>query len=1482
MNRLKRSLVIMPVLMLSALSSRAAQPTVWNSRGVGGGGAFFGVSLSPFDPNAIWIASDMSDMFTTANLGQSWTTVPFQQLQSFHNSVVQFTNDPNILYVLNSSGGTYNPKKSIDGGKTWQRLTTDPTNSNAFNLYADPASTLNILLAGQSQLFFSSDGGATFYSVFTDTTGNGLFCAGAFFDGQNIYVGTNNGLLVSINGGSTFAPSTISGIAAGEGIFSFAGAKQNGTVRFFCVTYGLAGLKPGFYATAQAHKNFYTVDVGQTNWTSIAAGIPTGDKLAYVSLALNDISTAYVSGMKSSGNFLGSNYRQVYKTTDGGATWAAVFLDVNNQNIGTGWGGHQGENGWGWFNHATAFAVSPNDKNKVVINDLGWTHMTTDGAATWKQIYTDVTHPMNTTAIKGSEYHGAGAEPTVCNSMGFCDASNFFIAFCDIMGNVSGDGGQSFSFYSSLPITNSNDLGEVVLHPNGTLYASYSSTFDPTYNNLNISDAQIDSGTGGILMSNDKGKNWTVLHSFGLPVYFVALDPNNPNRMYASVAHSAQGGIFVSSDINNGAAATWTKLANPPRTEGHPYHVVVLADGTLVCTYSARQTTSFTASSGVFVSTDGGQSWADRSHSGMYYYTKGITIDPGDTAQNTWYVCTTDNYGNSPNTPGGFYKTTDRGLTWTKLYSHGCETCAVSPANANDLYLATTGNGLQYCGNRSAATPTLTQDANYPFREPKRVYYNPFNTSEIWVLSHGNGMRVGTLTKLTQTINFSPLPDKTYGDAPITLNATATSNLPVTFNVLSGPATLNGDMLTITGAGVVTVRASQAGNANFNAAPTVDQSFTVTSPPQGLMWSAPADITYGTALNVTQLNAVAGVPGSFAYSPPAGTVLNAGGNQTLSVNFTPDDTVHYAPASASVKINVLPKVLIATAMAGSRVYNTANPIFSGTLTGVVVGDGITASFLSSATLNTNAGVYDAASPEAITPVLSDPNTKLANYAVTLNKAALTIYKATPALSWPTPADLVFGTPLSNAQFNAVSNVPGTFSYVQGLGSILNAGSGQSLRADFNPSDAGNFLSGSISVSINVTKAPQTVSFPPISDKVFGDSALALQATSSAGLPVNYTLVSGPAILKGSIVSLTGGGSVVIQADQAGDANHVAATPVQRSFAVNVQPPHITSALTASATRSAPFSYVITATGSPNIMFNAINLPGGLTLSGSTISGVPLAIGVASITLTAANSAGTDFVVLQLTISRPVGETNHAPAFTSAPSATPDPVIVGGTVTFSASATDPEGDALTYAWDFGDGTNAVGSQAQHAFMSPGVYTAQATVSDGTLSQTWPMMLAVSAKDLTGNNSFIIQSTTMSFTFSPGITNRDKITLSGLIPVTPQANAAATQFTVGIGTIQRNFTLSATGTGGDANNLLKISGVKKGVFTASLLKFIITLQKQTFLGQLSDFGFSNATIAKPGKSIDVPIAVVVGDAAYMKRMTMIFSATAGKSGSASMKK
>ncbi|MGO9108625.1 MAG: hypothetical protein ACLP9L_05270 [Thermoguttaceae bacterium] len=81
-------------------------------------------------------------------------------------------------------------------------------------------------------------------------------------------------------------------------------------------------------------------------------------------------------------------------------------------------------------------------------------------------------------------------------------------------------------------------------------------------------------------------------------------------------------------------------------------------------------------------------------------------------------------------------------------------------------------------------------------------------------------------------------------------------------------------------------------------------SVTVSKATPIITWSNPADITYGTPLTSTQLDATANVPGTFVYKPISGTVLNVGKNQTLSVTFTPADTTDYTTASDSVSINV--------------------------------------------------------------------------------------------------------------------------------------------------------------------------------------------------------------------------------------------------------------------------------------------------------------------------------------------------------------------------------------------------------------------------------------------------------------------------------------------------------------------------------------------------------------------------------------------------
>jgi len=105
---------------------------------------------------------------------------------------------------------------------------------------------------------------------------------------------------------------------------------------------------------------------------------------------------------------------------------------------------------------------------------------------------------------------------------------------------------------------------------------------------------------------------------------------------------------------------------------------------------------------------------------------------------------------------------------------------------------------------------------------------NYVSTSPFFLPSAGSGQL--TVGKANQTIGFGILPNKTYGDPPFAVSATGGgSTQPVVF-AASGTCTISGNIVTITGAGTCTVTASQAGDANYNAASTVVQSFTIAAP----------------------------------------------------------------------------------------------------------------------------------------------------------------------------------------------------------------------------------------------------------------------------------------------------------------------------------------------------------------------------------------------------------------------------------------------------------------------------------------------------------------------------------------------------------------------------------------------------------------------------------------------------------------------------
>jgi len=166
---------------------------------------------------------------------------------------------------------------------------------------------------------------------------------------------------------------------------------------------------------------------------------------------------------------------------------------------------------------------------------------------------------------------------------------------------------------------------------------------------------------------------------------------------------------------------------------------------------------------------------------------------------------------------------------------------------------------------------------------------------------------------------------------------------------------------------------------------TVTYTPTNTLIPASVSWPTPEPIVYGMSLGAGQLNATSGVAGTFVYDPPAGTILNAGSAQVLSVGFAPFDTTSYSPASIQVSLDVLKGNLTLTANDTNKLYGAALPALTASYSGFVNGDTPAAlsslpSLATTATAAGGAGTYPITASGAVA----------SNYAISYVSGTLTI------------------------------------------------------------------------------------------------------------------------------------------------------------------------------------------------------------------------------------------------------------------------------------------------------------------------------------------------------------------------------------------------------------------------------------------------------------------------------------------------------------
>jgi hypothetical protein len=159
--------------------------------------------------------------------------------------------------------------------------------------------------------------------------------------------------------------------------------------------------------------------------------------------------------------------------------------------------------------------------------------------------------------------------------------------------------------------------------------------------------------------------------------------------------------------------------------------------------------------------------------------------------------------------------------------------------------------------------------------------------------------RTFAIAKADQSLSFDSLANKTYGDPDFSISGAASSALAISF-APSGNCTVSGAVVHLTGAGSCTITASQGGNANYNSAPDVSQTFAIVTASQTISFGPLANKTYGAPDFGVSATASSGLPVSFSANgnctmSAAAVHLTGAGSCTVTASQAGDANYKAAP-----------------------------------------------------------------------------------------------------------------------------------------------------------------------------------------------------------------------------------------------------------------------------------------------------------------------------------------------------------------------------------------------------------------------------------------------------------------------------------------------------------------------------------------------------------------------------------------------------------
>ena len=429
----------------------------------------------------------------------------------------------------------------------------------------------------------------------------------------------------------------------------------------------------------------------------------------------------------------------------------------------------------------------------------------------------------------------------------------------------------------------------------------------------------------------------------------------------------------------------------------------------------------------------------------------------------------------------------------------------------------------------------------------------------------GKGLPLG------QTINWPFTNTQMTVDETITLNATASSGLEVTYTITEGQdvVAIEGNNLVAKKAGTATITASQAGNTDYLAAESVAHTITVEkATPQITELPTIAPVTYGTTLaEALVLNGgKASVEGTFAITKPTAEEMTQvwdAGQYTINIVFTPTmaDAYNIVEATTTLLIEQATQSIAWTIDTNTLLVNETLPLNATASSGLEVTYTITEG-QDVVAIEGNNIVAKKAGTATITASQAGNNNYLPAQSVA---QTITIEKATPVITeLPTIAPVTYGTTLAEALVlnGGKASVEGTFNITkptaEELTQVWDAGQ-YTINIVFTPALADAYNAVEATTKLLIEQATQTIAWTIDTNTLLVNETLPLNATASSGLEVTYTITEGQDVIaiEGNNLVAKKAGTATITALQTGNNNYLAAESITYTIIVEKATPQIT-------------------------------------------------------------------------------------------------------------------------------------------------------------------------------------------------------------------------------------------------------------------------------------------------------------------------------------